>query len=253
MKISVVISSYWVDDEKPKLLKRCVDSLVDADEILTLVTFPKAGMSFAEAHNRIASLATGDYIILVGDNAVLDRGSLKDMCKPNTVTVALINSQPFGPSGIVIFCMPRNIYEKVGIYDPLFYNGSHWEDTDLLRNLYENEIKVEQLETVNFIKPENGRTIQTRPDFEEKRQHNQDVFFKKWRNYQSDTAKMRLEAQREFDNKFIISGIIQNVDLLNLDGVSQEEKDKRRQELIDEANEAIRKWAKGELKGSTEQ
>jgi len=253
MKISVVISSYWVDDEKPSLLKRCVDSLVDADEILTLVTFPKASLSFAEAHNRIATLATGDYIIVVGDNAVLAEGSLKDMCIPNTVTSPLINSAPFGASGIVIYCMPRNIYEKVGIYDPIFYNGSHWEDTDLLRNLYENNIEVKQLETVNFSKSQNGRTIESFSNFEEKRQHNQDVYFKKWKDIDSSTAKMRLEAQREFDNKFITSGIIQNVNLLNLDGVSQEEKDKRKQDLIDEANKAIRKWSKGELKGSTEQ
>lgn len=191
MKISVVISSYWVDDEKPMLLKKCVDSLKGADEILTLVTFPKAPLSFSEAHNRIAKLATGDYIIVVGDNATLVEGKLQDMCIPNTVTSALINYQPFGPTGIVIYCFPRDIYEKLGLYDPLFNDGSHWEDTDMLRRLYENGVEVLQLGNVNFYKPSNGRTIQTREDFEKKRQHNQDVYYKKWGNLRQSTRKRK--------------------------------------------------------------
>lgn len=184
MKLSVIINSYFIDDEKPSILKRCMDSIKDADEVLALVTVPGSGVSFAECYNRIAKLATGDFIMVIGDNFIVE-GNLKDLCVPGFITVPNINGREYPNEWMMTFCMPRDIFEDLskdfGLYDPIFYGGSHWEDTDLWRRA-RNSHSVIAMPLVNVIKQEGkmGRTIGKLPNWMNRIDMNKQAYFKKW-------------------------------------------------------------------------
>lgn len=179
MKISVLVSSFWVDDGKPEILKNCLNSLVGADEILSLVTHKNNPLGYSDAWNRLSKLATGDYLIFLGDNAVQVKGNLKDLAVSGTVTCPLVNGQTHPFSGFV-FCLPRYIYEEFGLYDMRYNDGSHWEDTDLWRTYTVNNIKIKTIDTVDFNKLSNGRTIYNIPDVKVRIAKNMDEYKKKW-------------------------------------------------------------------------
>jgi hypothetical protein len=178
MKVSVVISSLWTSEGKAKMLYDCMENLVGADEILALVNPIKAHIGFADAWNRIATLATGDYIVFVGDANYQTEGNLKEMCIPDTVTYPKLNGKfdalPW------IFCVPKNIYEQIGLYDMRFNEGSHWEDTDFWRRIRANNIKIAPIEFVNFNKPVNGTSIRHIENSQGRIERNKQLYFEKW-------------------------------------------------------------------------
>lgn len=177
--ISALVSSYWIDDKKPEILKKCLDSLEGADEILSLVTHKKSPLGFADAWNRLATLARGDYLIFIGDNNSLTKGDLKDLCVPDTVTSPLINGRGQEFWGMV-FCMPREVYEKIGLYDMVFNNGSHWEDTDLWRRIKRSGTPLISVPIVEFRRSCGGRTIDADPSSNYKKSINAEIFKRKW-------------------------------------------------------------------------
>lgn len=178
--ISALVSSYWVDDEKPEILKKCLNSLEGADEILSLVTHKKTPLGFSDAWNRLATLAKGDYLIFIGDNNTLVKGTLDQLCIPGTVTSPLINGQSQEFWGMV-FCLPREVYEELGLYDMRFNNGSHWEDTDLWRRIKKAEIPLQSVKEVDFYRPSGGRSIDADPRNVDKKSINCELFKDKWK------------------------------------------------------------------------
>lgn len=183
MKVSVVISSYWVDDEKPSILQRCIKSLVGYDELLTLVTTKESPLGFADSWNRISSIAKGDYIMFVGDNNYQTAGNLRELCIPNTVTSPTICHQKQDFWGMV-FCMPRDLVLKFGPYDMIYNNGSHFEDTDLALRLEKSGISCVCVDSVNFDRPSGGRTIEADVNFMKKRGINAEIFRQTWHTKQ---------------------------------------------------------------------
>jgi GT2 family glycosyltransferase len=181
MKVSAVIASHWNSNDKPLVLQDCINSLVGTDEILSLVTSDKNHISFTEAWNKVASLATGDYLIFIGDNNTLFKGNLKDLCIENTVTTPNINGKSENFNGMV-FCMPRNIYEQIGLYDMRFSNGSHWEDIDLWRRLIESNIMLQNVSSVEFYRPQGGKTIDNLHNHMERKLLNQSIYLDKWKD-----------------------------------------------------------------------
>jgi GT2 family glycosyltransferase len=177
--ISALVSSYWVDDEKPEILKRCLNSLEGADEILSLVTHSKAPSNFTDSWNRLATLAKGEYLIFIGDNNTLTNGDLKHLCIPNTVTSPLIDGKAQDFWGMV-FCMPRNIYEKIGLYDPVYARGCHYEDEDLYKRLQQAGIPCFSVSSVNFTRGGGGRTIHSMHNYEGKSAVNKMIYERKW-------------------------------------------------------------------------
>jgi hypothetical protein len=177
--ISALVSSYFIDDEKPEILKNCLNSLEGADEILSLVTHKKTPLGFADAWNRLATLAKGDYLVFIGDNNIQATGSLEDLAVPDTVTSPLNNGKGQEFWGFV-FCMPRKIYEDVGLYDMEFNEGSHHEDTDLWWRLRESGVALKSIPSVNFVRSSGGRTINADPEFQAKSSRNSGIFKKKW-------------------------------------------------------------------------
>ena len=177
--VSALIASYWIDDEKPEILKRCLNSLEGADEILSLVTHNKAPSNFTDSWNKLATLSTGDYLIFIGDNNVLTTGNLKALCVPDTVTSPLLDGKAQDFWGMV-FCMPRNVYEKMGLYDPEYSKGCHYEDEDLYKRLQKEGIPCISVSSVNFTRGGGGRTINALPEFSIKSATNRQIYERKW-------------------------------------------------------------------------
>lgn len=176
--ISVVISCYIVDGEVPKLLKRCVASLREYDEIV--IYSHKGGFGFAESWNLAAELAHGDYLIFIGCTNILISGSLSDLCVPDTVTSPLVNGNSQEFWGFV-FCMPRNIYEKHGLYDMVYNEGSHMEDEDLWNRLKSNNVMLKSISTVNFSHEIDGKSISKTPSVNDRISKNRNIFNERWK------------------------------------------------------------------------
>lgn len=179
MKLSVLVSSYWLDADKPTVLKGCLNSIENADEVIALVNPFNYRLGYADSWNRLATLATGDFILFMGDNCRIESGNIKDLCVPNAVTSPLLNgvAQDFWGS---VFCMPREVYNTIGLYDMDYNNGCHYEDEDLWKRLTKNKIQTMSINTVNVVKNLGGRTIDKIPGNDHKKGINREVFNKKW-------------------------------------------------------------------------
>jgi hypothetical protein len=186
--LSAVINSLFIDDEKPNMLKRCMDSLSTADEVIALVTTPSSKISFAEGYNKIVTQAKGDYIFVLGDSFIAE-GDLKDLCIPETITVPNINNKVYPAESMMAYCMPKDILvdisKEFGLYDPIFYKGSHWEDTDLWRRA-KKKYKIIGVESVNLNKPVYSRTIGSMHGSISRIDANMIAYRKKWGNNNSD-------------------------------------------------------------------
>lgn len=179
MRLSVLVSSYWIDGEKPTILKECLETIKDADEVLSLVVPSNFRLGYADAWNRLATLATGDYLIFMGDNCRVYFGNLRDLCVPGTVTSPMLNNKPRDFWGSV-FCMPRDIYKQIGLYDMDYNEGCHYEDEDLYKRLSHNGIPTLSINSVNVIKDSGGRTIDKITGSDYKKGLNREVFNRKW-------------------------------------------------------------------------
>lgn len=178
MKVSVVIASLWNHEHCPNLLNRCMSSLVGADEIITLVNTPDNPIGFSEAFNRVASYATGDFIIPLGHANYQTSGNLKDLCIENTVTHPNLNGgvhhNPY------VFCIPKNIYQQIGLYDMIYNDGNHWEETDFWKTVHSKQILTANISTVNFNKELGGSSMTQIPDIKERVERNRKLYKLKW-------------------------------------------------------------------------
>jgi len=75
-------------------------------------------------------IATGDFVALVNSDTELISGSLGDLCVPGVLAYPILNEVPnpnpqmCGP----FFVLPRNLFEKYGMFDIQFYDdGADYE------------------------------------------------------------------------------------------------------------------------------
>lgn len=178
MKISVVIASLIDDAVKLEATQRCVKSLIGADEVIVLSPNDYS-WGFCRAWNTAASLATGDFLVFVGATNFLTIGSIRDLAVEDTVTCPLINGRAQEFWGFV-FCVPRNIYEKYGLYDMAYNDGIHLMDEDLWKRFKKEGVALKSIDSVNFDHPLGGLTINNTHNFHEKAQKNIDIFNERW-------------------------------------------------------------------------
>ena len=179
MRLSVLVSSYWVDSDKSSILANCLNSIDNADEVLSLVTPFNYRLGYADGWNRLATLATGDFLLFIGDSCKIESGNIKDLCIPGTVTSPLLNGKAQNFWGSV-FCMPREVYNTIGLYDMAYNDGCHYEDEDLYKRLSHNGINTISINTVNVIKNTGGRTIDKIAGNDHKKGINQQIFNNRW-------------------------------------------------------------------------
>ncbi len=176
-KISVVIPYYESDPKKAELLKRCVDSLTDYDELIVVWN---EGIGMTRAVNKGFELARGDFIIMCSDDIILTKGTLKQLCDPDAVTSPMTNNKKQDYWG-TLWCTPRKIYEELGwCFDPRYADGINYEDTDLWEEFKSRKIPHYCVEEVNIHHPEPGRTLNVMKEKQRKVQLNKNVFFEKW-------------------------------------------------------------------------
>lgn len=177
--ISVVICSLITSPEKKDILKRCVSSLSGADEIIVYAP-TNYDDGFCASWNYAASLASGDYIVLLGDANIQTKGSIKDLAIENTVTSPLINDKSQEFWGFC-FCIPRNIYEEYGLYDMIYNDGSHYMDEDLWRRYKKNGVSLKSVSSINFHHPVGGQTVESSPKFRDRASRNAQIFKERWK------------------------------------------------------------------------
>lgn len=179
MKLSVVIPYMETDPEKHKVLERLLDSLKGVDEILVIENW-KDG--YAVPINFGLSQASGDFLMVLNDDLVMDKGSdLHDVCDINFVTSPSIDGkeQPFWGCA---FCIPRWVYAKVGgLWEG--YEVSYFDDDDYIQILKKARVPMKSMPNINFENVDGGgRTLHTFPNHQEFFDRNKQTFIKRWGN-----------------------------------------------------------------------
>ncbi len=159
------------------MLLKATNSFTGYDELILVWN----SIGFSKAVNVGFQLAKGDFIIMASDDCYLTSGSLAQLAVPGVVTSPLVNgiSQDF--SG-VMWCVPRDIYEKYGMLDEGYSGGIYCEDEDYWRMLKKEGIPHRCIPEVQIVHPEGGATLTRTPEFNEKVRINKDYFDKKWSN-----------------------------------------------------------------------
>jgi hypothetical protein len=155
MSISLVIPYYHSDDEKPGVLCGAVSSMVQyADEVIIV---SETSDNLAKKINKGMKKASGDFIVVTNDDVTLVKGTLQDLCVPGYVTTPLINGGAVKLFHGHAWCMPRNIYKKVGgIYEG--YDGFYYDDSDYWMSIEKAGFEIIRTE-VNMNHPLAARTI----------------------------------------------------------------------------------------------
>lgn len=140
--ISLIIPHWAYKPEHDALLHRCVRSM-DADEVLIIVN---DGIGMGKAINKGLALAHGDYLVVANNDTTLAKGSLHDLCDPESITVPQI-SNTVDQKPRSFYCLPRWVYEQIGGYDEQFERG-YFEDDDLIRRWEAAHIPIRSMERV---------------------------------------------------------------------------------------------------------
>lgn len=179
IKISVVIPYFESDLDKRRVLQEAVDSLDTYDELIIVNDIKSRGPTRAVIQGF--AIAHGDYIICMTDDLKQLGGSLVDLCIPGVVTSPKINETVKGDElWGMMFCIPRPIYEQVGVLDPIYDGGLYYDDEDLVRTLRANGIPMQGIDSVSFSHPEGGRSLRDNPRVKEMLDRNRKLFGEKW-------------------------------------------------------------------------
>ena len=177
--ITLIIPYLECDADKPAVLKRCLDSLVN--EYDELIIIDEKIDNLATKINLGLSRAKGDYLVVSNDDIVLSSGHLKDLCIPGSVTTPLVNNGlPMGKKFHGhMWCLPREVYEKVGgMYEG--YDGFYYDDTDYEQMILKAGIPIETVESVDIYHPVGGRTLHSFPDWQTKYANNEQIYKERW-------------------------------------------------------------------------
>lgn len=174
----VVAIPYWQCDEgKREVLNQCLISLKGYDSLLVL-----AGKqpTLPIAWNMCLDIAFGtmqaEYVVLMNDDVILLKGEVRDLCKKDTVVSPLIRGELEKVFHAHVFCLPKNVWEKVGRIDERFQ--IYWSDTDYAKRLLDAGVPVETNYNVDFDHKEGARTLKHFVGITEK--SDEDMFREKW-------------------------------------------------------------------------
>lgn len=144
------------------------------------------GIGYGAASNLGMRLATGDFIILSNNDCWLQKGSLADLTDENFITVPKIDPPAKDNLPRAIFCVPREIYERIyDAYGDFFderFEGGYWEDDDLHRRLEEMNIESHLVESVEVGHLNGGGTTMKQIGEQEHYDSNKQRYDEKWSN-----------------------------------------------------------------------
>lgn len=171
--LSVVIPTLRIGDCFEKCLTSFegeYDQLVIVDEKLD---------NLAKKINKGLAQATGDFIIVSNDDVELTRGHLKDLCREEQVVSPVIGDAfPWKTFHAHLWCMPREVYEKVGGWAE-YYDGWYYDDADYWMRLLEAGYNPTVTSEVNIAHNHPGTTLGTFNNGD-RIAKNRQIFIDKW-------------------------------------------------------------------------
>lgn len=172
-KISVIVPHWPIRPEHDDMLDQLIRSIPGEHEIIVVVN---DGIGMGKAINIGLRLAHGDYLVVSNNDVTLAGGVLEDLCIPNNIGAPLLDGREAPCSSF--YCMARSVYEKVGGYDEQFEVG-YFEDDDLHKRWALNDIRIENVKTVN-IHHSGGATLDKLGNREAIFRANKERFDAKW-------------------------------------------------------------------------
>lgn len=177
--ISVLVSSLIDSPSKWELLRKCTDSLKGYDELIVLSS--SGSLGYCGSWNKLAEMAKGDFLIFMSDDQEVLSGELKDLCIENTVTSPSGSNMGEGEFWGGFFCMPRNIYEEIGLYDMIYNDGIHYMDEDLKERILKAGFNLKRVKNVEALHTHPGLTLNKVEFFNDKTSRNHSIFDSRWR------------------------------------------------------------------------
>lgn len=159
MKYTIFFLYY---DPEEKLAEMTKDSLYSVirnsiDRDYEIIVLDRKGLY--QEFNRGSKIARGEYYIFYANDVIMqDPNWLEKLCIPNTITGAWETIGPTGDKEVdgSVFCVPRDIWDKVGDWDESFV-GYGWSDQDYLQRardlsipLAGGNIKMKHLENQTY-------------------------------------------------------------------------------------------------------
>lgn len=176
--LSAIVCSLLNTLDKKELIQKCTGSLTGYDELIVLTT-TVGGLGYCAAWNMAAEMAHGDYLCFISDDHIVS-DSLKGMCIEGTVTSPMGTGTGQGVFWGGMFCVPRDIYEKYGLYDMEYDKGIHYMDEDLFERYKKENVPMSRV-NVRVVHENPGHTLNRVEDFNTKTSLNHDIFDRKWR------------------------------------------------------------------------
>jgi len=187
IKYSIIIPIYDPDNKKTDVINRCLRSIerhskqyeYEVIQIWNTKGFPIA------VNNGIRN-ANGDYIVILNDDIeILEDDWLKKLTDSYSIVSYKLNrffltNQPF-PDGS-LWCMHKEIYNKIGLLDERFAVGYGFEDSDYWMRAVERNIGFKS-SNIN-LKHEGSVTFNTyfKDNKEEMTSRCQSLFYEKWKD-----------------------------------------------------------------------
>jgi glycosyltransferase involved in cell wall biosynthesis len=179
--LTVVIPHWPLDDEVNTSLQQCVRSLPDECEKIIVVN---DGTGFARNVNIGLTLASGEFVAVVGNDTYVTDGDVFDLCVPGTVTSPAVDAkESIDASGFhgAFFVLPRSVLDDVGLLDERF-EGGFYEDDDYLQRIRLAGFPTRRIDSVRAWSRPTGMTTSKLPPDTVQRwvEENERRFTEKW-------------------------------------------------------------------------
>lgn len=185
MKYSIVFPSYDPDRKRDELIARSLFSVVANSEGHDYEIIPVRNVKgFTTAVNTGFAKATGDYLIMVADDVVIeDPAWLKKMAVPNAITAWRM--VPFFLTGeqmpdAACWGMSRGVYQKIGPMDDIFAEGYGFDDNDYWWRAKQLGIELVDANVQLYHKENDAYNQYWGPERQALLDRNQAIFRQKW-------------------------------------------------------------------------
>lgn len=177
MSISVVMPFWSYGPEADAMLANCVVR-INYDELVLVVNEPneRGEPLIAKRVNQGLRLAHGDYLIVMMSSAMLDAGSLHDLCQPDAITSPSVNGVT-NPFHGCCFCIPREIYQQYGGMDEAY--TAFFVDNDFVCRMITSGVPIRCVPTVEVTHL--GGQAHSKLNVGQLMDANRDTFLQRWR------------------------------------------------------------------------